>query len=331
MPALNSSFGAENTLPENDAPKLSREILPPLVAEFLDAMPPRAEATHIVYGRVLRQLLKWIAARPSSEGGFQPQHLTVTALSVYLEEMGANGYSLNHRARVKAIASQFARWLIEEKGALARNPARHISLPPQQQLAPRQLSADQRYVLRSLAERDGTARSQALFALGYWAGCRVSDVVHLTLQNAHVGPKIGWVRVGYKGGKMRDIDLVNEARRPLHQYLTEEREKHKETLSPYVFLSQRHERLTESGLHQWLRTLKSRATRAEGDLTQDITFHDLRHDFAHRARAAGWNLEEIAYYLGHTTQRGLPAIQTTVRYTQVSREQVKHKLRLLNG
>jgi hypothetical protein len=42
-------------------------------------------------------------------------------------------------------------------------------------------------------------------------------------------------------------------------------------------------------------------------------------------------LEEIAYYLGHTTQRGLPAIQTTVRYTQVGREQVRKKLALLGG
>jgi integrase len=46
--------------------------------------------------------------------------------------------------------------------------------------------------------------------------------------------------------------------------------------------------------------------------------HDLRHDFAHRARQVGWTLEEIAYYLGHGTVKGTPAIQTTVRYTQFS-------------
>jgi hypothetical protein len=27
----------------------------------------------------------------------------------------------------------------------------------------------------------------------------------------------------------------------------------------------------------------------------DLTFHDLRHDFAHRALEAGWTLEEVAY------------------------------------
>lgn len=54
----------------------------------------------------------------------------------------------------------------------------------------------------------------------------------------------------------------------------------------------------------------AQARKDEWELVADVTFHDLRHDFAHRARLA---------------------IQTTVRYTQVSREQVKNKLRLLRG
>jgi hypothetical protein len=36
-------------------------------------------------------------------------------------------------------------------------------------------------------------------------------------------------------------------------------------------------------------------------------------------------------HLGHTTKKGTPAIQTTVRYTQVSREEVKEKLKLLRS
>jgi hypothetical protein len=42
-------------------------------------------------------------------------------------------------------------------------------------------------------------------------------------------------------------------------------------------------------------------------------------------------LEEVAYYLGHITKKGTPAIQTTARYTQVSRAEVKDKLGLLRG
>lgn len=48
-------------------------------------------------------------------------------------------------------------------------------------------------------------------------------------------------------------------------------------------------------------------------------------------RAAGWSLEEFAYYLGHITKSSTSAIQTTIRYTQVSREHVKEKLKLLRG
>jgi len=98
-----------------------------------------------------------------------------------------------------------------------------------------------------------------------------------------------------------------------------------------VFTSQREERLSEAGIHHWFRTLKAQATKDQWELIQDVTFHDLRHDFAHRARDAGWSIEEVAYYLGHVTKKGTPAIQTTARYTQVSREQVRGKLERLRG
>ncbi len=170
-------------------------------------------------------------------------------------------------------------------------------------------------------------RISAIFSLGYWAGCRVSDVSWLQLAHTHVGPKVGWLHVGYKGGKWRDIDLMNEARKPLYEYLKASGDADR----TYVFTSQGSERLTEEGIHHWFRTLKAGATKDQWELIHDLTFHDLRHDFAHRAREAGWSLEEVAYYLGHVTKKGTPAIQTTVRYTQVSREQVKEKLRYVKG
>jgi integrase len=121
---------------------------------------------------------------------------------------------------------------------------------------------------------------------------------------------------------------VNEVRKPLYHSIHHggcDRD------SPYVFTSQRAARLTEAGIHHWLRTLKALARKDEWELIQEVTFHDLRHDFAHRARESGWTIEEIAYYLGHVTKKGTPAIQTTVRYTQVSRDRVKEKLKRLGG
>ena len=315
----------------------------PLLDEFAAALGAKSASTVDAYRRAVRQMLDWLHERPGQEEGFHPDYLTRTAVESYLAYVERQGASVSHQARVKAALSAFATFLIEEKGWLRRNPTRGIVLPAQALLAPRMLSPEQRYALRSVVERDGTVRSAALFALGYWAGCRVSDVSWLRVRDTHLTRKAGWVRVGYKNGKSREIDLLNDARRALEQYLTAEQEAQEAQEAPrargtvrpafreFVFASQRQERLTEAGIHHWLRALKRAATKAEWDLIHEVTFHDLRHDFAHRAREAGWSLEEVAYYLGHITKKGTPAIQTTARYTQVSRDQVAAKLRLIKG
>ncbi len=299
-----------------------------LIAAYMLTQRSKAPGTIDVYGRILRQITAWLAERPGSGGRFQPEHLTAAALAIYLEELADRGISVSHRVRVKTVVGGFARWLIEDQALLRRNPTRGVSVPPQIPLAPRRLDADQRYVLRTLVERDGSPRSAAIFALGFWAGCRVSDVAWLRMEHTHLTRKAGWLRVGHKSGKLRDIDLHNEARRPLFEYL---RSGGRNPASPFVFTSQRHERLTEDGIHVWWRTLKARATKDEWLLIHDLTFHDLRHDFAHRARDAGWTLEEIAYYLGHITRAGTPAIQTTARYTQAGRADVAARLHDLRG
>jgi site-specific recombinase XerD len=98
------------------------------------------------------------------------------------------------------------------KDALKRNPTNWIEIKAQQQLAPRVLEPNQRLVLRNLVEKADDPRAAALFALGYFAGCRVSDVTHLLMEHTHIGPKICWVHVGHKREKFRDIDLLNEVR-----------------------------------------------------------------------------------------------------------------------
>ncbi len=285
-------------------------------------------ATADAYLRILRQFTGWVIERPGHGRHFEPDQLTQTSVELYLSWLKEQGYSVSHRTRVKSVINQFCQWLIEEKEVLRRNPTRGVEIKVQQTLAPRILSPDQRFILRTLVEKDEDLRGKAIFALGYWAGCRVSDIAHLRVEHAHIGPKIGWLHVGHKGEKFRDIDLLNEARRPLYDYL---RHGGRDQSSPYVFTSQRNDQLTEAGVHHWFRSLKRRANKEQWGLIGDLSFHDLRHDFAHRAREAGWTLEEIAYYLGHVTVKGTPAIQTTARYTQVSRAQVREKLKGIKG
>ena len=268
-----------------------------LVDEYEQFLSGKAEGTTEAYLRTVRHLIGWLAQRPGNAGQFQPPQLTRAAVELYLAHLEQEGLSLHHRARVKSTISNFAQFLIEEEGLLRRNPTRGIELPILPPHAPRELSGEQRSILRSLVEQEGDPRGAALFALGYWAGCRVSEISWLQMVHTHVGPQEGWLHVGYKGSKWRDIHLLDQAREPLYAYLqaTGDRER------TYVFLSQRSERLTEEAIHYWFRKLKARATKVQQEVIQDITFHDLRQDFGERARKAGWSLEEVANYLGYVT------------------------------
>src|SRR5438876_5699531 len=182
-----------------------------LLSEYEQFLAGKAQGTREAYLRTVRQLIGWLPQLPGHGGQFQPSQLTQTTVEKYLAHLEQEGLSLHHRARVKSTISNFANFLIEEKGLLQRNPTRGINLPPVPQIASGELSEDQRNILSSLVEQEGNRRGSALFALGYWAGCRVSDVSWLQMVHTHVGPQAGWLHVGYTGSKRRDIALMDEA------------------------------------------------------------------------------------------------------------------------
>ncbi len=286
--------------------------------------------TVAVYVSILRQFAQWVMERTKKREEFQPNALTSSMVERFLLDLSAQGYSFSHLKRVKSVLLNFCQWLVDDQRTLSQNPVRGVKLvqPSESKpTSPRTLSPQQRAILQNLVQQDDL-RGQALFALGYWAGCRVVDLTHLLMEQTHVGGRSGWLHLGESSEKVRDIDLVNEARRPLYAYL---QKRARDESSPYVFPSQRSARLSEAGLHHWFRALKQQATLEEHALIADISFHDLRDDFAHRALSAGWTLEEVAYYLGHVTLRDTPALQATLRYTQMTRAQVKEKLQTLRG
>jgi site-specific recombinase XerD len=298
-----------------------------LLGEYEQFLSGKAKGTMDAYLRTARHLIGWVTQLPESFGQFQPQQLTRTTVEQYLTHLEQEGLGLPHRTRVKSTISNFALFLIEEKGLLQRNPTRSIELPPVPLLRSEHLLQAQRSILGSLVKQEGDQRGAALFALGYWAGCRVSEVSRLQMAHTHVGPTQGWLHVGEQGSKGRDIDLLNAACQPLYTYL----QATSDTARTYVFTSQRSGRLTEEGIYYWFRTLKAQATEDQREVIADLTFHDLRHDFAHRAREAAWSLEEVAYYLGRGTKNGVTAFPVTPGSLQVSREQVQQKLKHIKG
>src|SRR5947209_15003636 len=154
------------TSPEENANDQTRTLL----GEYEQFLAGKARGTIEAYLRTARHLVGWVARLPGNAGQFQPPQLTQSAVEGYLAHLEQEGLSLPHRARVKSTISNFANFLIEEKGLLQRNPTRGINLPPVPQIASGELSEDQRNILSSLVEQEGNRRGSALFALGYWAG-----------------------------------------------------------------------------------------------------------------------------------------------------------------
>jgi site-specific recombinase XerD len=305
-------------------------ILPWIEAYQRTCLAHLPSGTVAVYVSILRHFTQWSMGQTKQREPFQINTLTSSMIERYLFDLSTQGYSFSHYKRVKSVLLNWCQWLVDDQRILSHNPVRGVKLPQDHASktpSPRTLSPQQRAILQNLVKQDDL-RGQALFALGYWAGCRVVDLTSLLMEQTHVGSRSGWLHLGESSEKVREIDLVNEARRPLYAYL---QKRARDESSPYVFPSQRSARLTDAGLHHWFRALKQQATPEEHAVIADISFHDLRDDFAHRAFSAGWTLEEVAYYLGHMTLKGTPALQTTLRYTQMTRAQVKEKLHTLRG
>ncbi len=301
---------------------------PAIFQEFREALGARDPKTIATYLTTMRDFVNWLAELP----GGTPFHLgllTETAVRGYLDSLKLAGRAPRTRSKALSGLRRFCQWAMERPTVVA--------------MAPSELSEQQRFVLKQLVEQHATRRFTAIFALGYWAGLRISEIATVRMDQCQVNQRAGSITlVDAKGGKTRTLDLHNMARRALYDYLFPEdpHDQERDQESVYVFTSQRAawlrqqghpDHLSERGIeHLWMH-VKRRGTHEEWQLIAEVTFHDLRHDFAHRARAAGWSLEEIAVYAGHQTKDGAPAITTTVRYTLPSRKALKERLQMLEG
>lgn len=306
---------------------------------FLSGRTPKTTDSYLM---TVHDFIDWTLTQ-SQRKRFTANLMTTTALEGYLDHLDNIGLAPRTRRKKLAILKVFCRWAVSE-GLLKYNPSAAIAQPDVVAGAPRELTDDQRRILKTLVEQQQSTRLLAIFALGYWAGLRVSEVAELRFGQCVINQRAGEITlIDAKGQKSRTLDLHNKARLALYRYLYETSDKEPDARdrdSSYVFTSQRAawlrrqgraDHLSARGIEHLWSELKATASVSEWEQIKDVRFHDLRHDWAHRARVAGWTLEEIAVYAGHQTKDGMPAIMTTVRYTLPGREQLKSRLHTLKG
>jgi integrase/recombinase XerD len=230
----------------------------------------------------------------------------------YLIHLRNSGLGARSRARNLVTIRGFYRFLVREK-ILPLDPAKLVELPKTMLKLPDVLSVREvRQLLKAPDTRTPAGiRDAAMLEVLYAAGLRVSELVHLKLQDVHLDA--GFVRVLGKGSKERVVPIGQYARETVIVYLDQARASLlKGRASPFMFVARAGRPLTRQGFWKLLR----RHALAAG-LIKKVTPHSLRHSFASHLLEGGADLRAVQVMLGHTD------ISTTQIYTHVANERLR--------
>lgn len=282
--------------------------------------------------------MEWARLR-AGQSEFDLALLTPSALQGYLIHLNGEGYTPRTQRKMLAILRAFCQWAVGE-GLLASDPSAEVS-HARVSRSSRELTKDQRRILKLLVEQQDTARLSAIFALAYWAGLRVNEIATLRVEQCWVNQKTAEITLlGEGGDQARILDLHNKARLPLYRYLYETPSTApdaRDRSSQYLFTSQRaawlrqHGRpdyLSERGIEHLWAQIKQQASVSEWQQIKDIRLKDLRQDWIERARIAGWTPAEIARYTGRKTSNESPL---AAALALEAREHIRERLQQLKG
>lgn len=271
--------------------------------EFEKRYPP---TTLDAYGRDIDGWLGYLAAKHCGIGDAGKLEFRG-----YLAQLAAAGLARSTIARKVASIRSFYRY-----GARSgQYPSVEISFmkPPRQAATiPKALpEQDAAALLDAIKALDGPdwakTRDIAVLMLLYGCGLRISEALGLTRKDAPLG---AWLRITGKGGKTRDVPVVDAVRMAVDAWLN---------VAPFdlgpdgpLFTSARGAGLNARAVQRLMEKL-----RLNLGLDSAATPHALRHSFATHLLAGGGDLRAIQALLGHAS------LSTTQRYTSVDTAQLR--------
>ncbi|MCK6581368.1 MAG: tyrosine-type recombinase/integrase [Anaerolineae bacterium] len=268
-----------------------RSLLAPFVAARADrplASISVRECREYIVG-LRSQTEKYVGApqRPTLAGGFSDETVRghVTALHSFW----------NFCAREYEIVS----------------PMRNIRRPPApQRRQPRAIApADFVRLFNATRDDDAGIRDRALLVFFADTGCRLGGLVGLRVDRLSLGSKSA--QVIEKGNKLRTLYFTRYTVALVSQWLAV-----RQSSSDRVFVSMATgAALTESGVHQLLKRLKTRA-----GVQGRVNPHSFRHRFALEYRLQGGDISTLALFLGNS-------IEVAFAYYSIFDDQELHELR----
>ncbi|MDA3894538.1 MAG: site-specific tyrosine recombinase XerD [Desulfobacteraceae bacterium] len=240
------------------------------------------------------------------------QKTDTTVILKYLIYLRDEGLSARSRARHLVTLRGFFKFMIQEK-ILKKDPTRIVDLPKTGIKLPDVLSIEEIVTILNTPDtsKPRGVRDAAMIELLYAAGLRVSELIHVKLQDINL--EMGFVRTFGKGSKERIVPIGNEAKEKINDYLTHARFiLLKNNVSRFLFVARAGKPMTRQGF--W-KLLKKYAIQT--GIGKKITPHSFRHSFASHLLEGGADLRAVQMMLGHVD------ISTTQIYTHVARDHLK--------
>jgi len=244
--------------------------------------------------RTQKTYLDWVArfARHHCRGPEQMGEEQVRSYLVYLLE----DQKLSRSTLVQALcALKFFYNHVQHRPCEVED----LRFPRQQKKKlPRVLSEPE---VRRLLESAGNLKDQVMLMTLYGSGLRLSELIHLQVNDIDSGKMQIRVRQG-KGGKDRNVVLSQNLLDALRRYFRQYRP------VKWLFYGQTPQQpIDDRAVQRMVRCLSERA-----GLRERVTTHTLRHSFATHLLEHGTELPYIQELLGHRN------IKTTMLYLRVS-------------
>ena len=179
---------------------------------------------------------------------------------------------------------------------------------------PRPLSANEIIDIIHLASDKKSwvgLRDKTLFTLIYATGLRINELLQLNIVDVE---ETEVIRINGKGGKVREIPLIESARESIRELIEKTPQSNQ---NDPLFMGVKGKRLSARQVQKTMEYIRNVLS-----LPQSATPHALRHSFATHLLEEGVDLRTLQELLGHSN------LSTTQSYTAISIERMNKAHRL---
>ena len=273
--------------------------------------------TLVSYKRDLEKYTRFLIERGVAEDG-----AGLADARAFVGSLASEGLSARSVNRIVSGVRGYYRYK-ERYGTIASNPFADIrSLRTEKRLPSFLFEEEMARLLELPAQRlEGEdaflrVRDRAALELLYSTGCRIGELVSLSLRDVNLKDRTA--RVMGKGSKERTVFIGSQAMSVLREYLLLRRERaaHDPDSEKAVFLNAKGTRLTDRGVRFILGSYL-----ASANLGKRVTPHTFRHSFATHLLERGADIRAVQELLGHAS------LSTTQVYTHVGLERLKRVYR----